>query len=421
MPPTSAPTAVASGPPSTGRRATVALGATLFLAFFDAAALLPTIAPRAAELGAGPFGVGLAVGIYSATNLPANVLGGILLDRVGRRRLTVLGFLLSAVAVLGYGLVDSVPAFVAVRAAHGIAGGLLVTSAFAVTGDRTRAGRAGRSFGRYGALVGLVWVVGPGTAAAVQARSGTGAVFALVAGLLVLGALVVLVGVGESPRLDPTEDPSSDPRAVLGPDGAPIDPSRALRELARRAPVQRALLATVVWLAAVGVLAAFLRDAALAVGAPESIVGALFSAYAIVAALVMLSPLSGRVDRGRADATIAAGLALLGVALLMMTRASSLGLLAVASAAFGAGYGLVFPSVTGAISLAASTATRGRAFGLFNAAFSLGLALGPPIMGAVAAAMPALDPPFLPTGVLALVTAGVLAMAARREHSRGGA
>ena len=387
------------------RRTTVALGTTLFLAFFDAAALLPTIAPRAAELGAGPFGVGLAVGVYSATNLPANVLGGVLLDRVGRRRLTMLGFLLSALAVLGYGVVESVPLFVAVRAAHGVAGGLLVTSAFAITGDRTRAGGAGRSFGRYGALVGLVWVIGPGTAAAVQASSGTGTVFRVVAGLLVVGALVVRVGIRDVARVDPTLDPSSDPRAVLGPDGRPIDPARALRELASRRPVRRALLATVVWLAAVGVLAAFLRDVVTAVGAPESLVGALFSAYAVVAALVMLSPLAGRVDAGRAESAITLGLTCIGAALLTMAWASGLWQLLVASALFGAGYGLVFPAATGAISLAASTATRGRAFGLFNAAFSLGLALGPPLAGALAANAPALDPPFVPTGVLVLLAA----------------
>jgi MFS family permease len=256
----------------------------------------------------------------------------------------------------------------------------------------------------------MVWVIGPGTAAALQASSGTSSVFGLVAGLLLIGALVVLVGVRDVPHVAPALDPSSDPSAVLGPDGAPIDPSRALRELARRRPVQRALLATVVWLAAVGVLAAFLRDAVLAVGASESLVGALFSAYAIVAALVMLSPLAGRVDEGRAEHAIVAGLACIGVALLAMTGADGLWQLGAASALFGAGYGLVFPAATGAISLAASTATRGRAFGLFNAAFSLGLALGPPLAGALAAAVPALDPPFLPTGIVVLVTAAAIAL-----------
>jgi hypothetical protein len=61
--------------------------------------------------------------------------------------------------------------------------------------------------------------------------------------------------------------------------------------------------------------------------------------------------------------------------------------LMLASALFGTGYGLIFPAVTGAISLAATTRTRGRAFGLFNAAFSVGLALGAPIAGGLADAV----------------------------------
>jgi len=395
----------------------VALGVTLFLSFFDAAALLPTIAPHAAGLGAGPLGVGLAVGAYSATNLPANIVGGLLIDRVGRRRLTILGFVLSAVAVLGYALAGSVAAFVAIRAAHGIAGGILVTSVFAVTGDRTRAGDAGRSFGRYGALIGLVWVIGPGTAAAVQRVADTSTVFRGVSALLVLGALVVWLGVHDVARVPPAQDPSSDPVAILGAGEEPIDPMRAMRELASKPAVRRALVATVVWMASVGTLAAFLRDSARDVGAPEEIVGGLFSAYAIVAGLMMLSPLAGRVDRKGADGTIAAGLATIALALVVMMVAETLGVLFVASALFGAGYGLIFPSVTGAISLAASTATRGRAFGLFNAAFSVGLALGPPTAGALAARVDGLDP-FLPVAVLAAVAAVAIPMAGAAERRR---
>jgi MFS family permease len=389
----------------------------LFLSFMDVAALLPTVAPHVRGLGASATGVGLAVGAYSATNLPANILGGILIDRIGRRRVTILGFLLAAVAVLGYSLASTVGGFIAIRATHGIAGGILVTAVFAVAGDRTRAGRAGRSFGRFGALIGAAWVIGPAVAGAVRQTAGTDVVFQMIAVLLLIGAVVTALFIHDVVQ-DEGDDPSSGDDAV----GEEVSRGRAMRELAVRPPVRRALVATVAWMGAVGILAGFLPETAEALGAPASAVGGLFTAYAVMAGLLMLSPLSGRVDRGGADGMIATGLTLIAVALVVMIVAPDLATLVLASALFGTGYGLIFPAVTGVVSLAATTRTRGRAFGLFNAAFSVGLALGAPLAGGLADAvarlsggLDALDP-FIPAAALSFGAALWILAASRRER-----
>lgn len=408
--------AIASARPVTRASVTVA-GIALFLSFMDEAALLPTVAPHVRGLGATATGVGLAIGAYSATNLPANILGGILIDRIGRRRVTVLGFLLAAGAVLAYAYTSAVPGFIAIRALHGIAGGILITAVFAVAGDRTRAGRAGRSFGRFGALIGTAWVIGPALAGGVRQVSDTGTVFQMVAVLLLLGAIVTALFIHEVPR--------DEVDATAGEDAVGLDAAsrgRAMRELAARPAVRRALVATTAWLSAVGVLAAFLPETAEALGAPASAVGGLFTAYAIMAGLMMLSPLAGRVDRGGADGMIALGLTLIGVALVAMILAPDLLTLALASALFGTGYGLIFPAVTGVITLSATTQTRGRAFGLFNAAFSVGLALGAPIAGglvdtvaAVSDGTRSLDP-FVPAAAVCMAAAAWVTASARRER-----
>jgi MFS family permease len=399
------------------RASVTAAGVALFLSFMDVAALLPTVAPHVRGLGASATGVGLAVGAYSATNLPANILGGILIDRIGRRRVTILGFLLAAVAVLGYSLASTVGGFIAIRATHGVAGGILVTAVFAVAGDRTRAGRAGRSFGRFGALIGAAWVIGPAVAGAVRQTAGTDVVFQMIAVLLLIGAVVTALFIHDVVQ-DEDDDPTSGDDAV----GEEVSRGRAMRELAVRPPVRRALVATVAWMGAVGILAGFLPETAEALGAPASAVGGLFTAYAVMAGLLMLSPLSGRVDRGGADGMIAAGLTLIAVALVVMIVAPDLTTLVLASALFGTGYGLIFPAVTGVVSLAATTRTRGRAFGLFNAAFSVGLALGAPLAGGLADAvarlsggLDALDP-FIPAAALSLGAALWILAASRRER-----
>ena len=399
------------------RASITAAGVALFLSFMDVAALLPTVAPHVRGLGASATGVGLAVGAYSATNLPANILGGILIDRIGRRRVTILGFLLASVAVLGYALATTVGGFIAIRAAHGVAGGILVTAVFAVAGDRTRAGRAGRSFGRFGALIGAAWVIGPAVAGAVRQAAGTDVVFQMIAVLLLIGAVVSALFIHDVVR-DEDDDPTAGADAV----GEEVSRGRAMRELAARPAVRRALVATMAWLAAVGILAAFLPETAEALGAPASAVGGLFTAYAVMAGLLMLSPLSGRVDRNGADSMIAAGLAVIAASLVAMILARDLTTLMLASALFGTGYGLIFPAVTGAISLAATTRTRGRAFGLFNAAFSAGLALGAPIAGGLAdsvarisGGLDTLDP-FVPAAALCLIAALWILAASRRER-----
>jgi DHA1 family multidrug resistance protein-like MFS transporter len=399
------------------RASVTAAGVALFLSFMDVAALLPTVAPHVRGLGASATGVGLAVGAYSATNLPANILGGILIDRIGRRRVTILGFLLAAVAVLGYSLATTVSGFIAIRATHGIAGGILVTAVFAVAGDRTRAGRAGRSFGRFGALIGAAWVIGPAVAGAVRQTAGTDVVFQMIAVLLLVGAIITTLFIHDVVR-DEDDDPTSGDDAV----GEELSRGRAMRELAARPPVRRALVATVAWMGAVGILAGFLPETAEALGAPASAVGGLFTAYAVMAGLLMLSPLSGRVDRDGADGMIATGLVLIAVALVVMIVAPDLTTLMLASALFGTGYGLIFPAVTGVVSLAATTRTRGRAFGLFNAAFSVGLALGAPLAGGLAdsvvrltGGLDALDP-FIPAAALCLGAALWILTASRRAR-----
>jgi MFS transporter, DHA1 family, multidrug resistance protein len=376
-------------------------GVVLFLAFVDVFALLPTVAPHVTSLGAGAAGIGLAVGAYSAANLPANIVGGILVDRYGRRRITIIGLVAAATTVAAYAAATTVATFILVRLLHGIAGGILVPAVFAAAGDRARRGAEGRAFGRLGAVIGSAAVIAPATAGAVRQATGTDEVFLGVAALLLLGAVVAFFGVHDAPTAAPR---TATERAAR---------PQAMHALLQLAPIRRALLGTISLTAAVGVLAGFLPGTAEALGAPASAVGGLFTAYAIVAAGLMLSPVAGRVDRSGADGPLALGLATLGAALVVLALAPSLTVAVLGSALFGAGYGLIFPAVTAATSSSSTVATRGRAFGLFNVAFSLGLAVGPPIIGALAQAVPALDP-FVPTAVLVIGAAAAITVAARR-------
>ena len=383
------------------RRSLRAPAVVLFIAFVDIFALLPTVAPHATMLGAGPAGIGIAVGAYSAANLPANIVGGILVDRVGRRRVTLLGLVAAAVAVAAYALATTVASFVLVRLLHGVAGGVLIPAVFAVAGDRAPHGTEGRAFGRLGAVIGAAAVLAPAAAGVVRQLLGTTQVFLGVAGLLLVGAAVTAAAIHDQP-------------ATHGGRTIARDRASAMRRLLQLPTVRRALTGTAILTVAVGVLAGFLPGAVEALGAPPAAVGGLFTVYALVAAGLMLSPVAGRVDRSGADGPLALGLALLAGAMTVLTLAPSVTVAVGGAALFGAGYGLVFPAVAAATSSSSSLATRGRAFGLFNVAFSLGLAVGPPAIGGLSQLVPVIDP-FVPTAALCLVAAGVIAARARQR------
>jgi MFS transporter, DHA1 family, multidrug resistance protein len=426
-------TASAPDPARRLRRAGRIALLVLFLSFLDVFALLPTLAPFAAELGAGPMVLGLVIGAYSAANLPANLVGGALVDRVGRRPVLLVGLVLAATAVASYPLATSPAGLIAIRLLHGAAGGVLVPAVFAVAGDSARlAGGAGRAMGRAGAVIGAAAVVAPASAGALRQAVGAEAVFRSVGALLLFGAVLVAVGLREPTTTAARAGANAAARteAVAATrDMAPASSAGYRERRGRRAmpaavglrtglladpTVRRTLAAVVATTAAVGVLAGFLPGSVERAGASPAVTGALFTAYAVVAAVLMLSPLAGRVDREGPHAPVVVGLGALGAAMLVLALDAGVPGATVGVLVFGVGYGLIFPAASGAVTLAANEATRGRAFGWFNVAFSAGLAVGPPVAGAIAEAAPAFDP-FL---VAAVGCLSVAALALVRERRR---
>jgi MFS transporter, DHA1 family, multidrug resistance protein len=339
----------------------------LFVAFVDNFAMLPTVAPYAEQLGARLTGVGVAVGAYSVTNLVFNVVGGRLVDRVGRRRLVVWSLVLVAVAMLCYPLVSNLAGLIAVRLLHGVGGGILVPAVFTVLADAAPSMERGRAMGRAGAVIGAAAVVAPALAGVVRDAAGFTAVFLTVAGTMGFGAVAAVLLLAEQA---PARPPSS---------------SRpSLRELLGRPPLRTACLAAFVFTGAVGSLAAFLPVHVEALGLRPALTGGLFTLFALVALAVMLSRVAGVVDVRGMVTPIVAGLGVYALSLGALGFGPAVLPSAVAVAAFGVGYGLVFPAMTAAVGAAAAPHERGTAFGLFMACFSLGFVVIPPLGGLVA-------------------------------------
>jgi MFS family permease len=389
------------------RRARLAAYAAVFLAFFDNFALLPLIAPRAQELGADALGVGVAVAAYSLTNLFLNLLGGSLADRVGRRLVLLVSLAVSPICIAIYGLADSLPIFLAARAVHGAFGGFLTASLFALLADLAPEGERGKTIGRAGALIGAAAVIGPAAAGFAARELGSGPVFLAVAAIIAVGLILVR---GAIPETLPPPARS----------GAPGTWRRLLSDPRLRV----AYLAIFALEAGVGVVTAFLKDgivdrqmaagmdAERALRYATGAQGGLFSIFALVAVVLMLSPIARRVDRRGAFGLSMVGLACLAASTAIMAVGEALVADSVAMVLYGVGFGLLFPAAAGMVGIAASAPERGRAYGVFNFSFDAGLATGPLLAGALAVSALAIEP-FVTATVLIILVAVLIPLAAR--------
>src|SRR4051794_20402623 len=131
--------ASASGSEDDGRlftRAFLALSGAE-LAYFTAFGLLIPVVPvfAADALGAGPTGVGVAVGAFSVMALILRPFAGRLADRYGRRPLLLAGGLLFALVTAAHLLVADLAMLVVLRLLLGTAEALFFVAATAALAD----------------------------------------------------------------------------------------------------------------------------------------------------------------------------------------------------------------------------------------------------------------------------------------------
>jgi len=140
--------------------------------------------------------------------------------------------------------------------------------------------------------------------------------------------------------------------------------------------------------------------------------GGLFSIFALVAVILMLSPLARRVDRRGVLGLSMAGLGFLAVSTAILAFGGAIVTDSVAMVLYGIGFGLLFPAAAGMVGIAAPAPERGRAYGIFNFSFDAGISVGPLLAGALAASTIGLEP-FLTATALIAAVALIIPLAAR--------
>jgi MFS family permease len=176
--------------------------ATFFTRFATSFLLLPILAY---DLGMTPGQYGLMVSVTWLIQVPLLAVSGMLSDRLGRKAVIVPSAILTAAAIVGYGLAPSIPWFLAAAAVFAVAMGFSGTAPGAYLADIAPAHLRGVSIGLYRTIGDFAGFVGPLLLGLVASASSPG--LAVVANGVLMGAAAVIFGAFARETVTPERTP----------------------------------------------------------------------------------------------------------------------------------------------------------------------------------------------------------------------
>jgi MFS family permease len=334
--------------------------AATLLGFLAIGAVLPVL-PRYVRgpVGAGDVAVGIVIGAFALTAVVSRPIGGRMADAGGRRRVVVLGLLISAVAGALLFVRGGVAWLVVARLVLGIGDGWLFTAGVTWIVDLAPEERRGQAIGLFGLAIWGGLTFGSVIGEALYRLGSFDAVWAF-------AALAPLAGMLIARRVPDAHAP------VAGPAGG----RRLLPRPAIRPGVALAL-ATAGYGTIAGFVVLHLDDAGIGHGAT------VFTAFAASVVITRLAA-SGLADRAGAARTALAACSAEAAGLVLIGLAPSFGVALAGGIVGGMGFALLFPSLALLVLSRVDDRARGGAMGAFTAFFDVGVGLGAPLAGAVA-------------------------------------
>jgi MFS family permease len=310
------------------------------------------------RLGGTTVQVGAAVAAVALAAVVARPLAGRLADARGHKPVMVGGILLCAATGALYALATTFPLLMAVRLLHGVGEAAVYTAGAAWLVAICPAERRGRVVGLFGIFMWTGITAGALVGVALAAAAGYGAVWLFLAAVPLVG----LAAVAAAPA----------PPRPEGPGGGPL--------LARSVWLPGAALSLASFgyagLAGFAVLHLAARDVAGGIAA--------FNAFGVTYIGVRLV-VGGWPDRFGAARVALWSAVVEAVGLAVVALAPNLAVAVVGGLVIGAGLSLLFPALALLVINATPEARRGSALGAFTSFWDLGIAVGAPVAGAVAA------------------------------------
>lgn len=131
-----------------------------FIVNFDSTVAIPIISNYAISLGASVILASFIVGVYSMVHIPANIISGRLVDRIGRKTLIAVGIALDGISILLYSISQDPYFLLFARLFHGLGGGFGGPGTMAYLSDVTTKEKSGRGMALYGISFGVALLFG---------------------------------------------------------------------------------------------------------------------------------------------------------------------------------------------------------------------------------------------------------------------
>ncbi len=342
-----------------------ALWSTVALDLVGFGMVIPILGVYATDFGASGFEVGLLVAAYSAAQFLFSPVWGRLSDRIGRRPVLVISLVGSALGSLLTGLAPTLIWLYLGRIVDGASGASVAVAQASAT-DLADESERPRLMGLLGAAFALGFVLGPalgGLAGLVNRRLP----FYIAAALAAVNAVAAWIRV-----------PETNPRHL-----ASKRPVIARRELFRGTLAQLVVVAFLAISAFSGFEATFAILTEDRFGWTQATISGVFVVVGLVLAAVQ-GGLIGHLSKAHGSARVlAGGLVLLTSGMVVIGLTDSVGGLAAGLVLLVSGQGLVSPSMSTLVSVAAPDHSRGAALGVQQSGGALARIVGPVLAGAV--------------------------------------
>jgi DHA1 family multidrug resistance protein-like MFS transporter len=328
------------------------------------------------NLGASYTLLGFIVSIYGAVQLVVQIPIGRHSDRIGRKKILLLGLCTFTIMPILYIYASSAPALLFIRAFGGVGASAVWPLAMAMIVDQTGAEGRGSAMGLYNAAFYSALAFGPFLGGVLYDWGGMKAPFVFWASLSLISMVVVYLWVQEPAKSSAAGVDAKREKHATKDAGELIAPGYWVTFLA--------CCSVVLW---VGIVGGFnftmLPGYASGLGLSATDVGIIYLAYG--GSMALSNIYFGRqADRGNRKLLIFAACLMGAISFFLLIHAKSLAEVAILFALLGTGMGVGTPAASSLISEITCSVRRGEIYGIFNTSRMSGVIIGPLLAGGLA-------------------------------------
>ncbi|MFX3673100.1 MAG: MFS transporter [Paenisporosarcina sp.] len=335
----------------------------IFVVFY---ALLTLVPLYVLDLPGGTLSqAGLVTTIFLLSVILVRPFSGIILEKIGKKRMLVTSMLAFALSTFLYSLTEDITLLLILRFIHGISFSLATTVTMSIAADIVPPKRRGEGLGYFGMSMNLAVVVGPFIALTLQQLIPYHSIFILFGGIMIIGWLC----------------------SLFVKDAVEVIPPRAQKRLSWSDLFESRALA----ISSVGVfisfsyasIMSFISIYAHSIGLMQT---ASYFFLVFAAAMLISRPFTGRLfDTMGPNIVIIPSILIFALGLFVLSMTSSAWMLLLAGVLIGLGYGTLLPCFQ-ALAIQASPNHRSAyATATFFTLFDTGIAVGSFVLGIGAA------------------------------------